>query len=298
MINLDRLRVFQAVAETGSFTRAADRVHLTQPGISKHVKQMEEYLGVPLFDRLGRKVALTQPGEILLEATQEVMATVAAAEERIHDLTGMRAGRLRLGASFPIALYILPRVLAAYRRRYPAVELTLQMSTSESIQAKVLANLLDLGLVSSEVHDPRLVARQFMSDELVVIVPDNHRWSGRRRIQARDLLGETFIVAARGAGARAIVEERLQAKGIVMQNVLDFVNPEGVKRAVEAGLGVSIQPRIIVQQEIAAGSLQALRLADMNPRIGYIFTCRKKRHLSHADKAFLALLMETTSRSS
>jgi DNA-binding transcriptional LysR family regulator len=298
MIDLDRLRIFQAVAETGSFTRAAERVHLTQPGISKHIKQMEEHLGVPLFDRLGRNAALTQPGEILLEATQEVMATVEAAEERIHDLTGMRAGRLRLGASFPIALYILPGVLAAYRERYPAIELSLQISTSEDIEAEVLANRLDIGLVSSEVHDPRLLARQFMGDELVVIVPENHKWSKRRRIKPRDLLSETYVVAARGAGARAIVEERLQAKGIVLQNLLDFVNPEGVKHAVEAGLGISIQPRTIVQREVAAGSLKALRLADVDSRIGYLFICRKQRHLSHADRAFLAVLVKATSKSS
>ncbi len=297
MIDLARLRVFQAVADTGSFTRAADQVHLTQPGISKHIKHMEEYLGVPLFDRLGRKIALTQPGQILLEATREIMALVGTAEERIHDLSGMRAGRLRLGASFPIALYILPGVLAAYRKRYPAVELTLQIATSESIEDEVFANRLDIGLVSSEVRNARLLARQFMSDELVVIVPPTHNWATRRRIKARDLLGETYIVAARGAGARAIVEERLQAKGIVLQNVLDFVNPEGVKHAVEAGLGVSLQPGSVVQREIAAGSLRALRLADMNTKIGYIVICRKGKYLSNADRAFLELLIKVTSAS-
>ncbi len=297
MIDLARLRVFQAVADTGSFTRAADQVHLTQPGISKHIKHMEEYLGVPLFDRLGRKIALTQPGKILLEATREIMALVDTAEERIHDLSGMRAGRLRLGASFPIALYILPGVLAAYRKRYSAVELTLQIATSESIEDEVLANRLDIGLVSSEVRNTRLLARQFMSDELVVIVPPTHNWAKRRRIKARDLLGETYIVAARGAGARAIVEERLQAKGIVLQNVLDFVNPEGVKHAVEAGLGVSLQPGSVVQREIAAGSLRALRLTDMNTKIGYIFICRKGKYLSNADRAFLELLIKVTSAS-
>lgn len=294
MIDLDRLRVFQAVAQAGSFTRAAEIVHLTQPGVSKHIKSMEEYFGVPLFDRLGRKVVLTQAGEILFEATQEVMASVSAAEQRIRDLTGMSGGRLRVGASFPIGLYILPGILAAYRNKYPAVEVKLAISTSANIEAKVLANKLDVGLVSREVRHPKLLARRFMTADLVVIVPANHKWSSKRRVRAQDLLGETVILAARGAGARTVVEERLQAKGIVLENVIDFANAEGVKHAVEAGLGISIQPRIIVQRELSAGSLRALRLADMEADIGYFYVSLKNRHVSQAQQAFQALLPTTT----
>src|SRR5271169_3830126 len=118
MINLNQLRIFHAVTETRSFTRAAEVVHLTQPGISKHIKQMEEYYGVPLFDRLGKKVALTQAGEILFATTQEVMSSIQAAEQRIDDLKGLRGGKLVLGISFPIGVYILPGVLAALREKY------------------------------------------------------------------------------------------------------------------------------------------------------------------------------------
>src|ERR1017187_8343176 len=100
MIDLGQLRIFQAVAEMRSFTRAADGVHLTQPGVSKHIKQMEEHYGIPIFDRLGKKVALTQAGEILFEAAQEIMATMQAAEQRIEELKGSRGGKLVIGASF------------------------------------------------------------------------------------------------------------------------------------------------------------------------------------------------------
>lgn len=294
MIDLDRLLVFHAVAQAGSFTRAADALHLTQPGVSKHIKQLEEYLGVPLFDRLGRKVALTQAGEVLFQASDEIIASAGTAEHRIRDLTGMHAGRLRLGASSPIGLYTLPRVLAAYRKAYPAVEVTLAIATSASIEAKVLANKLDIGLVSSEVHDPRLLTRQFMSDDLVVIVPGDHSWPNNRRVKAKDLISETFIVSARGAGARSIVEERLRAKGVGLSNVFDFVNSEGVKHAVEAGLGISIQPRSIVQRETATGTIRTLALADIDASIRYRYIRLKNKHLSAAEDAFLALLLKST----
>lgn len=290
MTDLDRLRIFQAVAQTGSFTRAAAVLHLTQPGISKHIRQMEEYFGVSLFDRLGRSVALTQAGEILFEATQEIMALMGAAEQRIADLSGMRRGKLSLGASFPIGVYILPGILATYRSRFPQVEVKLEISTSAKIEARVLENKLDIGLVSHDVDHPKLVSREFMSDDLVVIVPRNHPWSRKSRIKPEQLLGQTFILSAKGAGTRAVVEERLKAKGIVLQDVLDFANPEGVKHAVQQGLGVSVQSRSTVQQELSAGSLHALRLADMAPRIAYLYIYRKHRHLPSAAQAFLALL--------
>jgi DNA-binding transcriptional LysR family regulator len=290
MINLNQLRIFQAVTETRSFTRAAEVVHLTQPGISKHIKQMEEYYGVPLFDRLGKKVALTQAGEVLLEATREIMASITAAEQRIEDLKNLHGGRLILAASFPIGIYFLPAILAAFRKQYPAVDVSLDISLGERIVARTLANKLDLGLISHEEHDPRLTCQQFLTDELVAIVPSNHRWASKKRIKPQELLDETFIVAARGAGIRAVVEERLRERGVVLKNVLDFGNLEGVKRAVEAGLGVSIQSRSVVRREIAAGSLAGVSVAGMNVKFSHFWIHPKDKHLSNAAKAFMAML--------
>src|SRR5271167_4590892 len=290
MINLDQLRIFQAVAQTRSFTRAAEVVHLTQPGISKHIKQMEEYYGVPLFDRLGKKVALTQAGTVLLEATQGIMAFITAAEQRIEELKGLRGGKLLLGASFPIGIYFLPGVLAAFRKQYAAVDVTLDISLGERIVVKILANKLDLGLVSHEVHDPRLTCSEFMTDELIAITPSNHRWANKSHIKPQELLEETFIVAARGAGIRAVVEERLREKGIVLKNVLDFGNLEGVKRAVEAGLGVSIQSQSVVRREISAGSLAGVAVAGMNVKFAHFWIHRRDKHLSNAARAFMSLL--------
>jgi len=291
MENLERLRVFQAVSQAESFTKAAELLRLTQSGISQHIKHMEKELGVPLFDREARKVTLTQAGAILYETAKEVLGSIASAERRIQELAGLKGGRLRVGASFPVGVYVLPRVLAAYRKRYPGVEVTLAITTTANIEARVLENKLDFGLVSAEVQHPKLLTLQFMTDELVVIVAADHKWASRRQVKAEDLPGETFILAARGAGARAVVEERLKEKGIALAKTLDFVNAEGVKHAVEAGLGVSIQPRGMVEREVRDGSLKALRLADIDSEIRYIYLRRKNHHFSNAEKAFMEILM-------
>jgi DNA-binding transcriptional LysR family regulator len=185
---------------------------------------------------------------------------------------------------------VLPRLLAAYRKQYPGIEVTLAISTTANIEAKVLDNKVDFGLVSADVLHPKLLTLAFMTDELVVIVPPEHKWASRRNIKAEELSSEAFIFAARGAGARAVVEERLRAKGIVLPAILDFVNIEGVKHAVEAGLGISVQPRVAIQRELDAGSLNAIRLADMDPEIQYVYICRKKQIPSSAQKVFVEML--------
>jgi len=290
MLDLSQLRVFHAVCEARSFTRAAEAVHLTQPGVSKHIRQVEEYFGVPMFDRLGKKIALTEAGEILFEATREIMHSVATAEQRIADLQGMHGGRLALGASFPIGVYVLPAKLAAYRKAYPGVEVTLEISLSGRTAAKVLANKLDIGLVTHDVSDPRLVAKTFQVDELMAIAPIGHPWAKKRSVRPQDLVGETVILAARGAGTRAVLEERLKEKEIVLTKVYEFGNLEGVKRAVEAGLGVSIQVRSTVEREITEGFLTGVRLTGMDTKIAYFYVRRRDKHLSNAAKAFLKML--------
>ena len=290
MVNLDQWRIFQAVGQSQSFTRAAEIVYLTQPGISKHIKQMEQYFGVPLFDRSARKATLTEAGAILFEATQEVMATLEVAERRIDDLKGLRGGRLRLGSSFPVGVYILPRVLAEFRRQFPAVDVALEIELSETVEARLLANELDLGLVSRETRDPRLTSHPFMTDELLVIVPPGHRWAKRRHLAPRELAGETIIVAAQGAGTRAVVEERLRAKGIALSKLMEFGNLEGAKHAVEAGLGISVQARSVVEREVSAGTLRALRLTGMDTSIQFFYARRKNTHLTHAARELIGLL--------
>jgi DNA-binding transcriptional LysR family regulator len=192
-----------------------------------------------------------------------------------------------------VGVYLLPLVLAEFRRRYPAVEVTLDISLSERIEAKLLTNELDLGLVSYDARDSRLLTRAFMTDELIAIAPPDHPWATRRRIKPQDLAEETFIMAAQGAGTRAVVEERLKVQGIVLANVLDFGNLEGVKHAVEAGLGVSIQAKSVVQRELAAGSLRGIRLTGMEASIQFFYASRKNAHLSNAAKALVALLTES-----
>lgn len=289
-MNLNLLRVFHAVASRGSFTGAARALHLTQPGVSKHVKQLEGHCGSALFERRGRGVALTRAGQILYEATGEVMASLGRADERLGELRGS-APVLPIAASFTAGLYILPGLLASFRALHPGAKTTLEIFPAAVVEARVLDRSFDVGAVGHEVRDNRLSATEFFSEDLVVAAPAGHRWASRARgVRPEELREEPFIATAAGSGTRMVVEDRLARNGARMPEALDFGNMEGVKKAVEAGLGISILSRSVIQREVSAGLLSMIRLSGKGMKRRYYLIRRRGGALPDAARGFLAHL--------
>jgi DNA-binding transcriptional LysR family regulator len=287
MLNLNQLRIFHSVASLSSFTRAADAMHLTQPGISKHVKQLEDYYGIRLFERRGKRIALTEAGQILFETTHEVISSVERADRRIKELDDV-APKLRLAATFTAGLYVVPGLLATFRKHHPAIEPTLEVLLASVIEAKLMDYTFDIGLVGHEITNKKLSAKQFFTDELVAIVPVRHKWASlKRKIRPDEFLSEPFITTAVGSGTRCVIEDRLQQNGVKLTKVLDFGNMEAVKKAVEAGLGVSILSKIVIQREVSTGLLRMLPVAGTNMKRRFLFLHRKDKLLSVAANAFL-----------
>jgi len=287
-INLNQLRVFHRVATLLNFTRAAEQLHLTQPGISKHIKDLEAHYGNRLFDRLGKKVSLTQAGEILLKAVTEALRLIEEANMRISDLNGLIGGRLNIGASIMIGTYLLPRVLAKFRKRHPGVDISLDISLSQHIEDKVLAGTLELGLIGHRPADTRLIAQKFQSDRMVLIVSAGHSWAKRRSpIGLRELIDQTFVLPQKGSGTRRILEELFQRSGISLKQTIEMGTTEGVKKAVEAGLGISIISQHIVRSELAAGVIRSLTLKGEDLKRDLYLVYRKDRYLFAATQALL-----------
>ncbi len=290
--NLNLLWVFHAVASQGSFTRAASSLHLTQPGVSKHVRQLEKHYGMELFERRGRTVALTRAGYILYEATREIVACLGRTGDRLKELHGATP-TLPLASTFTVGLYVVPSLLASFRSLHPEVKTTLEIFPAATVEARVLDQSFDVGLVGHEVRDKRLVATEFFSDDLVVVVPAGHRWTSRiRGIRPEELREEPFIATAVGSGTRMVVEDRLSRNGIRLTEVLDFGNMEGVKKAVEAGLGVSVLSKSVIEREVSAGLLSMARLVGRDMKRRFLFIRRKGCTLSGTAQGFLKHLLE------
>lgn len=290
-MNLNLLRVFHIAAKLGSFTRAAQELHLTQPGISKHIKELERCSGTRLFDRLGRRVILTQAGEILFQATGGIFHLIRESKGRIDDLQGLAGGKLSIGASITIGTYILPELLVEFREKYPGVDIKMDIALSQEVVGKVLDNALEIGFVGHFEHDKRLIATLFRNDQMVLIVSTNHEWAGRKQpVRFPELTDQQFLFSRKGSGTRMVVEEVFKTEEGTPKKTMELGTTEGVMQAVAANLGISILSEHVVLKEVAFGAIKKIPLAGVEMKRGLYLVRRKDKYLSESAQAFLSLL--------
>jgi DNA-binding transcriptional LysR family regulator len=287
-----RLRAFQAVARTGGFSRAAATLHRTQPAVSQAIRALEEDVGEALFLRLGRKVALTAAGEILLEQADEAFAALDVARDRLRALRDLESGELVIGTSDTNACYLLPPVLAAFRERHPGIEVRISNRPSPATEIQVLEREVDVGFVTLPVGIPQLRAEPLTVREDVAIFAPDHRLARRRRIRFVDLLGDPLLLLDHGSRTRSLIDEQLAAHPGEGRIAMELASIEVVKRLVALGFGVSVVPRISVEAEVAQGTLACASLfarADARS-LGVVYPARVP--LSRAASVFVALARE------
>ena len=296
-MNLNHLAAFHAVAEEGGVSRGAERLCVSQPAVSKQVRELEAALGLKLFDRLPRGVRLTQAGEVLAGHARRLFAVEADAERAIAELKGLSRGSLRVGASLTIGVYLMPEILGAYRKLHPGIDLELEIANTQMIQQKLRENALDVALTEGfvETCEPKselddLEAEIFHRDELVAVVPPGHRLLSEEVVTAAQFCAEPFLMRETGSGTREVVERALAQVKVVVHPTMSLGSTEAIKRAVTAGLGVAIISRLALSTELAAGLLQVVALSNLRiERPLHIVRLRGKSE-SHAARAFFKLL--------
>jgi DNA-binding transcriptional LysR family regulator len=288
---LRQFEVFLAVAKAGSFRAAAEAMHLSQPALSQHVAEMERELGTRLFDRLGRKVALTEAGRVLEDHAHRLFASLASAREAVADLSGLKRGSLVLGASTTPGIYVLPGMIAAFQEKHPGVTLSLRIGNSAAIEEQIRGNELDLGVVGG--HPLRLgekcVAAGLL-DELVLIVPPNHPWARRREIQPSLLEGERLLVREEGSATRQVTERALQRAGGHIKASMELGHTEAIKQAVIAGLGIAFVSIYAIRGEVKVDRLRTVRLKGLRIQRHFHIIHNEARTLSTSARAFIELL--------
>jgi DNA-binding transcriptional LysR family regulator len=259
-LQLSHVRTLEAVARHGSFSRAAVELHLTQPAVSMHIRQLEHGLGLPLLDRVGKRAFPTRAGEVLLAHAARALGELEAGVAMVQRLRGIVAGRVRIGTSASISIYLLPPILRRVRARHPEVELVVVTGNAPDIARAVVANTLDVGIVSLPVRDRELTILPFYRDELVAIAPPEPAWRRRRTIGAAELARETLILFEQGSTQRRVVEDWFHRGGVSPGQAMELGNTEAIKKLVGAGLGLSLGSWFAVRGEARAGRLVALRL--------------------------------------
>ena len=295
-MELYQLEAFEAIVAHGSFTRAAEALHLTQPAVTRQIASLEAELKTPLFDRLGRTVQMTSAGEALHRYAENIVRLTQEARQAVADIGTGETGRIEVGASSTLATYVLPPLLRRFRQTHPRVEIAIQTGVSAQILERVRAGEADIGLVTGDIRDPLLHTIYLADYETCVVVPPGHALAQRESIRASELAGNPLILMETGTNLRTYVDRLLNAAGVAEQVSMELDNVEAIKRMIEAELGISMLPVVAVRTEVAAGRLVALRLRDV-PRAKrrIALAHRRDKYLSAALKAFMELLQEISS---
>lgn len=285
-----QLRTFREIAATRSFTKAAQRVHLTQAAVSAQIKALESEAGTPLFSRINKKVFLTEAGELLLKRAERMLREHDEALYELSELSQIGRGRLRIGTASTVASnQPLPSILAELKRDYPRLQLSVLRGTSAEIVEMILANDLDLGLVSLPVEASDIRTEVLHRDRLVAIVPKGHRLAGQRTVSASQLAAEPLILGEEGGNTRRLIDLFFEKAGLRPDVIMKLGSMTAIKRMVERGLGVSIVPRSSAEAEIAGGTLCPLTVRNLNVYYELGLASLKGDHIPPIQRAFRQL---------
>jgi DNA-binding transcriptional LysR family regulator len=283
-MDVEHLRWFLSVAELRSFSAAARRHFVTQPAVSLRIKSLEERVGQPLVERSGARVRLTPAGELFRDRCREAVSTMDRALSEVADLSGLKRGRLSIGAIDAAGIYLLPPVLRKYHHRHPGIDLVLRVEPSASLVEQVLAGHLDCAVITLPAGRPDLDVTPLEEETLVLVAP-----AGAGSSAAEVLARHPLIAYPPGSVTRGLIDAALQARRLEPRTAMELAHPEAILRMVEAGLGAAVLPERVASRSrarvVRIGSFRVRRL------LGLVF--RRGESPSPAAAAFTRLMMET-----
>lgn len=292
MLN-DSMRVFLTVVDKKSFSKAAKALFLTQPAVSFQIQMLEEYYGTRLFDRVSRNISLTEAGHLLLRYANEMSSLQSELEREMQELTGTAKGRLMIGASTTIGEYIIPYLMGTFKKKYPEVQLTLEVGNTEDIETKIHDTSLDIGLVEGPVSTKDIEKEFFLKDQLVLIVPSDHPLAQQEKVSVFELDKYPYISREKGSGTRIETEQHMKKAGFSPNNlnvIMELGSTSAIKAAVESGLGVSIISKWAAKEKVRIGKLAQLNFEEDSFVREFNIVYHKKKFRTQAAEEFLNFL--------
>lgn len=289
-LTLRQLTVFEAVARYLNFTRAAEELHLTQPAVSMQIKQLEDSVGLPLFEQLGKKIYLTQAGREMFGYSRSIAQLLSEAEEVMEQIKGVQRGHLDISVA-STANYFATRMLAAFVHANPSITFSLDVTNRETLLRQLEANERDLVIMGRPPARMDLTAEPFMDNPLVVIAPPDHPLVGTGKVPLERLQQETFVVREQGSGTRIAMERFFSERGITLTTGMEMSSNEAIKQAVEAGLGLGLVSVHTMALELESQRLVVLNVESFPILRHWYVVHRRGKRLSPAAQAFTDFIL-------
>ena len=283
---LRQLQVFEAVARHLSFSRAAEELHLSQPGVSMQVKQLDEMAGLPLFEQIGKKIFLTEAGQVVYQCSQTIAQQVSDLDEALSRLKGLDKGELNISA-VSTTKYFAPRLLAAFSQLHPQLKVRLDVGNREKLLTALAQNDVDLVIMGRPPEELDLESRPFMDNPLVIIAPPQHPLAQEQHIPPARLEGETFIMREPGSGTRAATERFFAEHDAKLTAGMEMNSNVAIQQAVESGLGLGLVSRHTLGRELSLGLLVILDVIDTPIQRHWYIVNRPGKRFSSAAQSFI-----------
>ena len=286
-MNFRKLKIFYETAVELNMTKVAKKLYISQPSISQAIHEIEDEFGVKLFDRIGKKLFLTEEGEVYLSYARRILNLYEEGLKTINDMSKNQKGKIKIGASTTIGIYILPDIIKGFLQKYEGIEISLSVNNSEEIEKMILENEIDFAYIEGRSSYDEIIKDEIWEDELIFISSSQHKWNKKEDLEKGDIIHEKFIMREVGSGTREIVEGFLENNNIDYSIFMELGNTEAIKKSVEANLGVSCLSKRSVIEKIESGNLSGFRIRDKKIIRMLSLIYHKDKFLSNNIKSFI-----------
>jgi len=287
-VNLNLFKTYVRVVETQNLSRTAEEFGLSQPAVTKQIQALEDMYGVLLLERSGRRLKTTEAGEALYYWARELIKVMDKAKQAMEEVSESHKGSLYLGASTIPGQYILPFVIKNFKDKYPSINIRMDIADTEKIFSRVAEREIDIGVVGAWINNRKVEGFQWLEDELVVVLPENHKLARLNEIDVKNLVNERWIFRERGSGTRKAIEEMLAVNGIKKDELNVYIetgSTEAVLAAVESGMGLSIVSRWAVKRIDSYRKIKPIKITNSKAnRFIYIIYPRQKARRKSVNK--------------
>jgi len=291
-LSLNQLRAFYYTANSGSITRAADRLFITQPAVSLQIKALETQCGVLLFHRTKKTLQLTESGKRLYQVAIKIFSLVGEAERILSEESKFISDPLRIGSTKTLVRHFLAAYISRFRKAFPKIQIQVDEGSSEEMLKSLLDNRNDLAIVGRLPYHEQLKAVPFIQDELVLLAAPGHPLCSKENVSIEDLKGENLILREKGSGTRRVIDRVFEEKNFFYSAFIETSNVDFLKEMVRTGNGVTMLARMGADRDLASGNLIALPLREGPFILDIDIVINRERTLSHADEEFLKVLMD------